>query len=188
MAAPASELGWVVHFAPVVRFTPLPPTWILTGCVKFTDNIAEKENRDAGYLERSWWHRCSTLGSDYTLLDTNIGKRTTGPQWDEVALAKTVLCQKVDTLPLNHSILSVKKEKKDSRRPEITFHSPAKILDDCQLWSRIFSQRGNWGCFDWCCDIFIWPSPNLAISRWVKSRDTVTGLGCKHLRFLLIKH
>ena len=26
MAAPASELGWVVHFAPVVRFTPLSPT------------------------------------------------------------------------------------------------------------------------------------------------------------------
>ena len=22
------------------------------------------------------------------------------------------------------------------------------ILDACQLWSRIFSQRGNWGCFD----------------------------------------
>ena len=27
MAAPASELGWVVHFAPVVRFTPLSHTW-----------------------------------------------------------------------------------------------------------------------------------------------------------------
>ena len=26
MAAPVSELGWVVHFAPVVRFTPLSPT------------------------------------------------------------------------------------------------------------------------------------------------------------------
>ena len=26
MAAPGSELGWVVHFAPVVRFTPLSPT------------------------------------------------------------------------------------------------------------------------------------------------------------------
>ena len=26
MTAPASELGWVVHFAPVVRFTPLSPT------------------------------------------------------------------------------------------------------------------------------------------------------------------
>ena len=25
MAAPTSELGWVVHFAPVVRFTPLSP-------------------------------------------------------------------------------------------------------------------------------------------------------------------
>ena len=25
MAASASELGWVVHFAPVVRFTPLSP-------------------------------------------------------------------------------------------------------------------------------------------------------------------
>ena len=25
MAAPASELGWVVYFAPVVRFTPLSP-------------------------------------------------------------------------------------------------------------------------------------------------------------------
>ena len=25
MAAPASELGWVFHFAPVVRFTPLSP-------------------------------------------------------------------------------------------------------------------------------------------------------------------
>ena len=25
MATPASELGWVVHFAPVVRFTPLSP-------------------------------------------------------------------------------------------------------------------------------------------------------------------
>ena len=63
-------------------------------------NIAEKENRDANYFERSWWHQSSTLGSDYPLLDTNIGKRTTGPQWDGVALVKTVLCQKGGTLPL----------------------------------------------------------------------------------------
>ena len=27
------------------------------------------------------------------------------------------------------------------------------ILDACQLWSRIFYQRGNWGCFDRYCDI-----------------------------------
>ena len=27
MAAPGSELGWVVHFAPVVGFTPLSPTF-----------------------------------------------------------------------------------------------------------------------------------------------------------------
>ena len=39
-----------------------------------------------------------------------------------------------------------------------------KILDTCQLWSRIFSQRGNWWCFDWYCDIFLWPAPDLAIS------------------------
>ena len=25
MTAPGSELGWVVHFAPVVRFIPLSP-------------------------------------------------------------------------------------------------------------------------------------------------------------------
>ena len=29
MAAPANELGWVVHFAPVVRFTPLSPIYDL---------------------------------------------------------------------------------------------------------------------------------------------------------------
>ena len=28
MAAPGSELGWVVHFAPMVRFTPLSPTYV----------------------------------------------------------------------------------------------------------------------------------------------------------------
>ena len=39
-----------------------------------------------------------------------------------------------------------------------------KILDNCQLWIRIFPQRGNWGCFDWYCDTFLWPAPNLAIS------------------------
>ena len=32
MAAPASELGWVVHFAPVVRFTPLSPTFAYFAC------------------------------------------------------------------------------------------------------------------------------------------------------------
>ena len=32
MAAPASELGWVVHFAPVVRFTPLSPTYYHNLC------------------------------------------------------------------------------------------------------------------------------------------------------------
>ena len=30
----------------------------------------------------------------YALLDTNIGKRTTGPHWDGVAVVKAVLCQK----------------------------------------------------------------------------------------------
>ena len=39
-----------------------------------------------------------------------------------------------------------------------------KILYTCQLWSRIFSQRGKWGCFDWYFDIFIWSAPNLTIS------------------------
>ena len=39
-----------------------------------------------------------------------------------------------------------------------------KVLDTCQLWSRIFSQRGNWGRFDWYCDKFFLPAPNLAIS------------------------
>ena len=28
MAAPGSELGWVVHFAPVVCFTPLSPRFL----------------------------------------------------------------------------------------------------------------------------------------------------------------
>ena len=46
MAAPASELGWVVHFAPVVRFTPLSPTmknisrfhWYAE-CIEFDNNL-----------------------------------------------------------------------------------------------------------------------------------------------------
>ena len=70
------------------------------GVVTFIDNIAEKENRDANYFHRSWWHQSSTLGSDYALTDTNIGKRTTGPHWDGVALVKPVLCQKGGTLLL----------------------------------------------------------------------------------------
>ena len=32
MAAPVRELGWVVHFAPVVRFTPLSPAEISPQC------------------------------------------------------------------------------------------------------------------------------------------------------------
>ena len=36
MATPASELGWVVHFAPVVRFTPLSPTYWCIHYVKIT--------------------------------------------------------------------------------------------------------------------------------------------------------
>ena len=36
MAAPASELGWVVHFAPVVRFTPLSPI-LRYVCLLFPD-------------------------------------------------------------------------------------------------------------------------------------------------------
>ena len=70
--------------------------------VKFVANIAEKDNRDANHLQRSWWHQSSTLVSDYALPDTNIGKWTTGPHWDVVALVKTVLCQKGGTLPLTH--------------------------------------------------------------------------------------
>ena len=77
----------------------------IDGCVKFIDNIAEKENRDANYLERSWWHQSSTLGSDYALLDTNIGKRNTGPEWDGAALVKTVMCQKGGTLPLKEDLV-----------------------------------------------------------------------------------
>ena len=71
--------------------------------VKFIANIAEKDNWDANSLQRSWWHQSSTLGSDYALLDTNIGKRTTGLQWDGVALVKTVLCQKGGILPLTQA-------------------------------------------------------------------------------------
>ena len=65
----------------------------------------KREHCDANYLERSWWHRSSTLGSDYALLDTNIGKRTTGLQWDGVVLVKTILCQKGGTLPLTRAPL-----------------------------------------------------------------------------------
>ena len=68
--------------------------------VKFINNIAEKGNKDANYSQRSWWHQSSTLRSDYALPETNIGKRTTGPHWDGVALVRTVLCQKGGTLPL----------------------------------------------------------------------------------------
>ena len=38
------------------------------------------------------------------------------------------------------------------------------FLDNCQLCNIIFSQRGNWGCFDLCFDEFPWLAPNLAIS------------------------
>ena len=68
--------------------------------VKFIANVTEKDNKDANYLQRSWWHQSSTLASDYALSDTNIGKWTTGPHWDVVALVKTVLCQTGGTLPL----------------------------------------------------------------------------------------
>ena len=68
--------------------------------VKFIANIAEKDNRDANHWQRSWWHQSSTLTSDYALQDNYFWKWTTGPHWDVVALVKTVLCQKGDTLPL----------------------------------------------------------------------------------------
>ena len=73
--------------------------------VKFIDNKAEKENRNANHSQRSWWHWSSSLRSDYALPETNIGKRTTGPHWDGVALVKTVLCQKGGTLPLKYFYL-----------------------------------------------------------------------------------
>ena len=37
MAAPGSELGWVVHFAPVVGFTPLSPTFYQKNMRTFHD-------------------------------------------------------------------------------------------------------------------------------------------------------
>ena len=64
MAAPGSELGWVVHFAPVVRFTPLSPTFYKKNMRTFhkkravafrfdlvihdTDFITEKPRRATG--------------------------------------------------------------------------------------------------------------------------------------------
>ena len=58
------------------------------------------KNRGANHLQWSWWHQSSTLGSDCSSPDTNIGtKWTTGPHWDRVALMKTVLCQKGSILP-----------------------------------------------------------------------------------------
>ena len=75
--------------------------------VKFIANIAEKDNRDANHLQRSWWHQSSTLASDYALPDKNIGKWTTGPHWDVVALVKTVLCQKGGTLPLTRKCYGI---------------------------------------------------------------------------------
>ena len=50
MAAPASELGWVVHFAPVVRFTPLSPT----GCPR---GVADGGRGRGGHDPRSFENR-----------------------------------------------------------------------------------------------------------------------------------
>ena len=44
--------------------------------------------------------------------------------------------------------------RKPVRRLRLRLRIP--VLDTCQLWSRIFSKRRNWGCFEWYCGIFIW--------------------------------
>ena len=59
------------------------------------------------------------------LLDMNIGKRTTGPQWDGVALVKTVLCQKGGTLPLN----TLESSCNDSAAPAVRCSSSPKMQD-----------------------------------------------------------
>ena len=41
----------------------------LQDVVKFIANIAEKDNRAANHLQRSWWHQSSTLASDYAFPD-----------------------------------------------------------------------------------------------------------------------
>ena len=64
MAAPVSELGWVVYFAPVVRFTPLSPTYI-----KDIGKIVRKivrQNRDESHFQWSCWQQSSTLVSDFS--------------------------------------------------------------------------------------------------------------------------